>query len=96
MEHDIYLIIFGIIFLFIILTHTIGYCYKYSCATYDCFCAPGSYLWFGIYLYIYMCVCVCVCVYIYVYIEQFRIARKKARIVRYKLRMARIFFLIVR
>ncbi len=35
-------IIFGIKDSLIILTHTIGYCYKYTPATYDCFCAPGS------------------------------------------------------
>ncbi len=23
-----------------------GYCYKYTCATYDCFCAPGSQITF--------------------------------------------------
>ncbi len=40
-EHDInILMIFGII-----LTQCIvGYCYKYTCVTYDCFCAPESYL----------------------------------------------------
>ncbi len=22
----------------------VGYCYKYTCVTYDCFCAPGAHL----------------------------------------------------
>ncbi len=22
----------------------VGYCYKYTCVTYDCFCAPGSHI----------------------------------------------------
>ncbi len=45
MEHDLnILMIFGITEKWIILTHThiVVYCYKYTCVTYDCFCAPGS------------------------------------------------------
>ncbi len=48
MEHDLnILMIFGIKEKCIILTHTciVGYCYKYICVTYDCFCAPGSYIY---------------------------------------------------
>ncbi len=39
------LMIFGIREKFIILTHTM-YCWllKYSCAAYDCFCAPVTYI----------------------------------------------------
>ncbi len=43
MEHDLNIsMIYGIKEKCIILTHTIGYCYKYTCAAYDCFSAPGS------------------------------------------------------
>ncbi len=47
MEHDLNIrMIFGIKEECIILTHTciVGYCYKYTCAAYDCFCAPGSHI----------------------------------------------------
>ncbi len=40
------LTIFGMKEKSIILTHTciVGYCYKYTCATQDWFCAPGSHM----------------------------------------------------
>ncbi len=48
MEHDLnILMIFGMKEKLIILTHTmfVGYlAIKYTCAAYDCFCAPESYL----------------------------------------------------
>ncbi len=47
MEHDLnILMMFGIKLKCIILTHTLYYCYyyKYSCAAYDCVCAPGTHL----------------------------------------------------
>ncbi len=47
MEHDLNIImIFGIKEKWIILTQTVyfGYCYKYTPATYDCFCAPGTHV----------------------------------------------------
>ncbi len=44
MEHDLnILMILGIKEKSIILTHTM-YCYEYTYATYDCFCAPESHL----------------------------------------------------
>ncbi len=40
MEHDLnILMIFGIKEKCIV-----GYCYKYTCAAYDCFCAPGTHI----------------------------------------------------
>ncbi len=36
--------IFGIREKSIILTRTIGYCYKYTRATYDWICGPGSHM----------------------------------------------------
>ncbi len=47
MEHNLnILMIFGIKEKCIILIHTMYccYCYKYTCVTYDCFCAPGSHM----------------------------------------------------
>ncbi len=36
--------IFGIKEKWIILTHIVVYCYKYTCVTYDCFCAAGTHI----------------------------------------------------
>ncbi len=47
MEHDLNIImIFGLKEKSIILTQTVyfGYCYKYTPAIYDCFCAPESHV----------------------------------------------------
>ncbi len=47
MEHDLYiLIIFGITEKCIILTIQciFEYCYKYTCAAHDCFCAPETHI----------------------------------------------------
>ncbi len=47
MEHDLnILMIFGIKEKCIILTIQciVVYCYKYTCVTYDCFCAPGTHI----------------------------------------------------
>ncbi len=46
MEHDLnILMIFGKKEKCIILIQCIvGYCYKYTCVTYDCFCAPGTHI----------------------------------------------------
>ncbi len=44
-EHDLnILMIFGIKDKRVILIHIVGYCYKYSCAAYDCFCAAESHI----------------------------------------------------
>ncbi len=47
MEHDLnILMIFGIKEKLIILTIQciVVYCYKYTCVTYDCFCAPETHV----------------------------------------------------
>ncbi len=45
MEYDLnILMIFAINEKWIILTHTVYCCLLYTCAAYDCFCAPGDYI----------------------------------------------------